>query len=154
MRNLKTMILFLMLLLACNAMLKGQANSYDLMPQPAEISAGEGRLVIDGGFRVAFAAYHDPQLKEEAVRLLRHEPRLQLAAARLVARLSKQTGIPMATGWLEPDPAKATLVIQVERAGEAVQSVREDESYTLDVTPQQARLKAITPLGALHGIET
>src|SRR5437763_12368696 len=81
MRNLKAMILFLTLLLASNPMLKGQANSYDLMPQPAEISAGEGRLVIDGGFRVAFAAYHAPKLKEEAVRLLRHESRLQLAAA-------------------------------------------------------------------------
>jgi hexosaminidase len=134
-------------------MLKGQSDNLNLMPQPAEISMGEGRLAIDGSFTVDFAGYHDPQSRDEAVRLLRQEPRLQEAAVRLVRRLSKQTGIPMEDGFVPTSP-HPTLVIQVERAGEAVQSVREDESYSLEVTPQQARLKALTPVGALRGMET
>jgi hexosaminidase len=35
-----------------------------------------------------------------------------------------------------------------------VQSVKEDESYQLAITPQQARLTAATPVGALRGMET
>jgi len=35
-----------------------------------------------------------------------------------------------------------------------VQSFKEDESYTLEVSPKQARLKSPTPVGALRGMET
>jgi hexosaminidase len=96
-------------------------------------------LVIDGSFRVALEGYQ--------------EPRLEAAAARLLRRLSLETGIPF-RGGLENEPGKATLVLECDHAGEAVQSVREDESYQLDVTPQQARLTAPTPVGALRGVET
>jgi len=116
-----------------------QAQTYDLMPQPAKLEPGSGRLVIDGNFRVALEGYQ--------------EPRLEAAAARLIQRLSLETGIPFPDG-LEKEPGKATLVFHCEHAGEAVQSVREDESYQLDVTPQQARLSAPTPVGVLRGMET
>ncbi len=112
------------------------AQTYNLMPQPAEIEPGSGRLVIDGSFRVALDGYR--------------EPRLEAAAARLIQRLALQTGIPF-RGGLENEPAKATLVLHCDHAGEAVQSVREDESYQLDVTPQQARLSAPTPVGCCGG---
>ena len=56
------------------------------------------------------------------------------------------------------DPAAsdntATLVIQCERAGEAVPSLKENESYSLEVTDKQARLVAPTVVGALRGLET
>jgi len=81
------------------------------------------------------------------------EPRLEAVAARLTRRLSLQTGIPMPAG-LEANPGKAALVLHCDHAGEAVQSVREDESYQLDVTAQQARLTAPTPVGVLRGAET
>ena len=45
-------------------------------------------------------------------------------------------------------------MIQCDHAGEAVQSVKEDECYKLEVTTQQARLSAVTPVGVLRGIET
>lgn len=138
-RKSRTPLWLLIASLACTPMVKGQNNNLNLMPQPAEVSAGEGRLVIDGSFTVALKGYT--------------EPRLQKAAARLMARLSVQTGIPMA-GAIEPDAAKATLVIECRHAGEKIQSVKEDESYTLDVTPQQAHLDAPTPVGVLRGIET
>ncbi|MGD0695027.1 MAG: family 20 glycosylhydrolase [Terriglobia bacterium] len=140
-------------ILGASAMLRAQNTELNLMPQPAELSVGSGRLVIDGAFRVAFADYRDPRSQAEVIRVLRQEPRLQGAAVRMVRRLSTQTGIPLGEG-IEPDPVRATLVIQCERAGEAVQSIREDESYTLEVTPQQARIAARTPVGAMRGMET
>ncbi|HEV2425647.1 MAG TPA: family 20 glycosylhydrolase [Terriglobia bacterium] len=112
---------------------------YNLMPQPAELTPGEGRLAIDGSFRVALTGYQEPRLRD--------------AAWRMIDRLTRQTGIPL-DHQLETDASKATFVIACERAGEVVQSVKEDESYTLEVTPPQARLSATTPVGVLRGIET
>ncbi len=115
----------------------GQENN--LMPQPAELTRGEGRLAIDGSFRIALEGYT--------------EPRLEAAVQRLLLRLTRQTGIPV-NDEVSKDPSKATLVIHCDHAGEPVQTVREDESYRLEVTPQQGRLAAPTPVGALRGIET
>lgn len=126
-------------LLCAAALRAASAQSNDLMPQPASFTAGQGRLTIDGGFRVSLAGYE--------------EPRLTAAAERLIARLAKQTGIPLAPG-LESDSSKAALVVQCDHAGEAVQSVQEDESYHLEITTRQARLTAPTPVGALRGMET
>ena len=95
--------------------------------------------MIDESFRVALEGYQ--------------EPRLQAAAARLLRRLSFETGIPFRNG-LENESGKATLVLHCDHAGELVQSVRENESYQLDVTSQQARLTAATPVGVLRGVET
>ena len=137
MRLLSPGILLLAGVFTAARTLSGQ--SLNLMPQPAEIATGEGRLTIDGTFRLALTGYQ--------------EPRLQAAATRLIERLSAQTGIPM-TAHPESNASNVTLVIQCDHAGEAVQSVKEDESYTLEVTSQQARLTAPTPVGALRGMET
>jgi hexosaminidase len=119
------------------AMLFGQGNN--LMPQPAELTAGEGRLVIDGAFQVALMGYQ--------------ETRLQAAATRFIARLRAQTGIPFSE-HPEGDASKGTLVIECAHAGETAQSIKEDESYTLRVTARQARLSAPAPVGILRGLET
>ncbi len=110
----------------------------DLMPLPASVSWGDGKLVVDSTFRVALAGYKDP--------------RIVAAAGRLPARLTRQTGVPISKA--SGEAATATLVIECKGPGERVQSPREDESYRLDVTPLQARIAAPTPVGALHGIET
>jgi hexosaminidase len=116
-----------------------QGQTYNLMPQPAQLVPGSGRLAIDAGFRVALEGYQ--------------EPRLEAAAVRLIRRLSRQTGIPLSY-VLETDPSKATLVLHCDHAGEQVQSIKEDESYQLEVGSRQARLTASTPVGVLRGIET
>ena len=105
------------------------------MPVPAAVTRGEGELAIDANFRLAFEGYR--------------EPRLTAAGLRLTARLSRATGVPRVPGAAAP-----ALVVQCQGPGEAVQTEREVESYTLEVTPKQARLTAATPLGALHGMET
>ncbi|MBS1872621.1 MAG: family 20 glycosylhydrolase [Acidobacteria bacterium] len=109
----------------------------DLMPLPAQYEARAGRLVIDGAFRVKVSGYT--------------EPRLTRAAARTVDRLFKQTGIPT------PQAAAAgpaTLLIECKGPSKPIQTLGEDESYTLEVDPTQARLSAANPLGVLRGLET
>ncbi|MBZ5561218.1 MAG: beta-N-acetylhexosaminidase [Acidobacteriia bacterium] len=133
-RGLKVLVL---VVLGGAMALRAQENN--LMPQPAELTWGQGRLTIDDSFRVALEGYT--------------EPRLQASAERLLERLAGQTGIPV-SDEVSKDSSKATLVIDCDHAGERVQTVREDESYRLEVTPQQARLGAPTPVGVLRGIET
>jgi hexosaminidase len=116
------------------------AHAQDLMPLPASVTPGEGALVIDTGFQITMTGYQ--------------EPRLRAAAARVVARIARQTGLPL-SGAFEPDAAAtATLVLDTRAPGEAVQSPAADESYTLEVTTQQARISANEPTGIMRGIET
>jgi hexosaminidase len=59
---------------------------------------------------------------------------------------------------LEPissaEPNQVTMQILCEDSGESPQSVGTDESYRLEVTEQQARLSARSPVGAMRGMET
>jgi hexosaminidase len=109
------------------------------MPVPAELAFHDGSLPIDSSFTVALSGSSDP--------------RLDRAAARLIERLSKQTGIRFLAG-VGGIPADAALEIHVEGSAGAILQVVEDESYELVVTRDKARLTAATPYGALRGIET
>ncbi len=114
--------------------------AYDLMPVPAKIVPGEGRMHIDRNFSfIQLSGYR--------------EPRLEAAAARLVEHVAIKTGIPMNPG-LGMHPPEAPLVVYCDHASAPVQLAREDESYRLTVTPMGARLDAPNPLGVLRGMET
>ena len=110
----------------------------NLMPWPAKISFGQGTLRIDQSFRVAITGSPDA--------------RVQAAADRLIRRLALDTGMPLAIG-LAP-ASEATLVMHCGGASEPIQKLGEDESYHLEISPQQARLTAPNALGVLHGLET
>jgi hexosaminidase len=118
-------------LLLCLLLAAMMAPAQNLMPWPARIAHRDGRLEL-GTFRVALAGFRDTTLER--------------AAARLVERLARRTGVPFPVG-VAADASEATLVIECPQAGAA-------ESYTLDVTPRQARIEAGAPAGALHGMET
>jgi hexosaminidase len=110
-----------------------------LMPQPAHLSQQEGRLTLTPSFTAITDHYRDA--------------RLDAAMARSLNRLKTQTGISIQTS--PPDAgASGALVVSVDGPGETIQSVAEDESYSLDVTPRGARLHAATVVGAMHGLET
>ncbi len=114
--------------------------AHDLMPVPARIQPGQGRLALDQNFSfIQLNGYR--------------EPRLEAAAARLVEHVARKTGIPMmpAMGDLPPN---APLVVYCDHASAPVQNVGEDESYRLTVTAMGARLDAPNPLGVLRGMET
>jgi hexosaminidase len=113
------------------------------MPLPVKVETAPGRLAVDGSFSVAATGSTDL--------------RLESALNRFVARVSRQTGIPMLTAR-PPDASRATLRVECAGVpsgpGTEDPSLGEDESYRLDVAPDGARLKAATVAGALHGLET
>ncbi len=114
--------------------------AHSLMPVPAKLQPGVGRLRIDQNFAfVQLTGYR--------------EPRLEAAAARLVEDVARKTGIPMRPGVGLHAPS-AALIVYCDHAGAAVQSAPEDESYRLTVTAVGARLDAPNPLGVLRGMAT
>ncbi|HEY6225434.1 MAG TPA: family 20 glycosylhydrolase, partial [Gemmatimonadales bacterium] len=110
-----------------------------VMPMPRSIDLGQGRLRIDSGFSVALTGFTDD--------------RLTRAVKRTMGRLARRTGITLADTSVR-DSATARLVIQAQGGGEAIQTEKEDESYTLEVTPERAALQAPTVVGVLRGVET
>jgi hexosaminidase len=115
-----------------------QQPALNLMPFPASVQPGTGNLRVDSSFSVALAGHA--------------EPRLDRAVERFLLQLARQTALPIS---LKPSKVgKATLVIQTDHASKEIQEVGEDESYILDVSTASARIRAATPLGALHGLQT
>ena len=57
-------------------------------------------------------------------------------------------------GHRATDAETATLVIHCEGPAGYAPAVREDESYTLTINPEQAHLNAPSPYGVLRGLET
>jgi hexosaminidase len=109
-----------------------------LMPWPSQIDFKSGILSLDHPLRI------------EAVGC---DSRVNHAVDRFRAQLSVQTG----NLYRHADPeAKDNLPLTIHCAsqGLAVQSVNEDESYTLTVESTGAKLDAATPLGAMHGMQT
>ena len=111
------------------------AASPALMPLPAKIEYGTGALPIDFHFA--------------AVATGPSSARLDSTIARLVARLSRQTGIPM-----QPDTTAPKLRIECASESAEYPAVGDDESYQLDVTPSGARITAPTRWGAMRGVAT
>ena len=138
-------------LLATLAALSGTANQAGqrpnqppgfvntLMPQPANLSAKEGRFTLTPSFAVIPEGYHDA--------------RLEAAIARTIERLAVKTGISIPTSS-PASTASGSLVVEVEGAGQKIQSVDEDESYSLEVTVSGVKLHAATVVGAMRGLET
>jgi len=109
-----------------------------LMPKPATVRAGAGRLLIDHSFSIAVTGYKDARLERTVERFLQN--------------LARQTGTP--EGDEVSDASRAKLVIHADHANKVVQELGEDESYTLEVGDAAAKLSAPTPLGILRGLQT
>ena len=111
----------------------------NLMPQPASLTATPGRFLLTPQFSAGTTQFNSPRLDaaiHEAMRQLRQKTGLALAEQ------SASTG----TG--------SQLTIAVQGAGEEIQSVDEDESYSLSVTPTGVHLEAATVVGAMRGLQT
>jgi hexosaminidase len=111
-----------------------------LMPVPASIRVDSGRLPITRSFTAVITTFRNE--------------RLNRGVERALTRLALHTGLEIAREPQRPSAGPATLIIHVRSAGQAVQTMTEDESYTLDVTPEQCTLEAATVVGALRGLET
>ncbi len=117
-------VLFLVFLVAATA------AEGALMPLPWKVTRTAGRLSIGPGFEIRNHGCPDA------------------AAARFRARIAKQTGIPSIGG------GGAALQITCLGPAPGWPTLGEDESYTLDVTPDGAQLTAPTATGVLRGFET
>ena len=109
-----------------------------LLPQPSSLRADTGQFFFTADFSVSTDEFHDPRLDQ--------------AIARAMRRLADETGLQFTA-----KPAAgvtAPFVVSVDSAGERIQSVDENESYSLDVTPQGVHLSAATELGAIRGLAT
>ncbi len=136
--RLRRLGMLILCVLLYPTMTTAQQPALNLMPLPANLQSGTGGLRVDSTFSMAFTGYT--------------ELRLERAGERFLRQLARQTGLPLA---LKPGKAaKATLVIQTDHASKEIQEVGEDESYILDVSSASARLRASTPLGTMHGLQT
>jgi hexosaminidase len=111
-----------------------------LMPLPRSIQTGQGSLGLRAHFHARFAGNHDA--------------RLDAALDRFLARLDYRCGGIRRMQHDAPADAPNLVTLQVAGPGQAVQSVDEEESYKLNVTPQGATITAATDVGAMRGLET
>jgi hexosaminidase len=112
-----------------------------LMPWPENVKTvpGSTRFIVENSFSVSVLANADRHLRK--------------AVAIFLDDLRRHTGsLPLDFAFAEPQ--KGQLQISVEHASKEIQELGEDESYTLEVTPSAANLKASTTLGAMRGLQT
>ncbi|HEV7905232.1 MAG TPA: family 20 glycosylhydrolase [Pyrinomonadaceae bacterium] len=115
------------------------APQHNLMPVPASVRFDAGRLAVNNTFSIAARGQQDARLTSGIARFLR--------------RIEGRTVLELPRG-LAADASAATLVVESSAPGQAVPSVEENESYTLEVSDRQAVLKAPTTVGVLRGLET
>ncbi len=141
MRLLNTILALLVVSVMCAAQSTPVAfiDQPRVMPIPASLKLGSGQMRLGPDFRVAFVGYTDA--------------RLDASVGRMVKRLTHRTGIELPVKY-SADPAMAALVIECESGGKALPEFGDDESYTLEVTPKHATLKANLPVGVMYGLET
>lgn len=111
----------------------------NLMPQPTSIETSSGDYVLSSQFRAVATRFDNP--------------RLDAAIHRTIEQLRGKTGLPLLP-QTSPAGTPAPLTIEVQGPGEVVQSIDENETYTLSVTPTGVHIEAATVVGAMHGLET
>src|ERR1700733_16315982 len=108
-------------------------SSLALMPLPSSFTRGEGALTVTpaGGSGSTFTYRYDQT----------HDARLEAAVKGAVLQLDRTCGGDVRRSTVDhPDSATPSLTISVAKPSEPVQTINEDESYQLSVTPQGARL--------------
>jgi hexosaminidase len=134
-------VLTLILVACCSSSFAQADRPISLMPLPGHLTAGSGELTIGGKFRL--------ELEADA-----KDPLAISAAHRALAALDKRTGRTLRLDRVKAGSSRApqSLLVVVHAAAEMKMGV--DESYSLTVTRDGARLEAATSVGALRGLAT
>jgi hexosaminidase len=109
----------------------------NLMPKPSEMSFDSGALSLQSTFAVETPGISDARLTD--------------AINRTVRRIEFISGL-RHTGRGVSGTTK--LVVKVNQSDSVVQSLDEDETYSLSVKSSGAEIDAPTEVGAMHGLET
>lgn len=117
------------------------ARTRGLMPVPSHVQWRTGVMPLTVGFNVA------------ATGAARQDDRIEAALSRLLMRIARRTALNL-DPWLRGNPATAGLRVNCQAAGPHFPTLGEDESYRLEISPEQARLEAPGIAGALRGLET
>ena len=110
-----------------------------LLPEPARLTVNQGGLQWNSSFSASTPHFHNA--------------RLDAAIQRTLRELEGKTGTPLSKE-VRTEATGATLVIDVQGAGETIQSLDENESYSLTVTSSGVTLEAATVVGAMRGLQT
>ena len=138
-----------------HAAVAAPAQTRHLLPVPASVQWGEGRLRIDSTFSIAVRGYRDARLTGAVYRMVRRlESRVGSSLTHQPAGAAPRGPAGEPDRSLAADAAHAALVVEAQGPGQAVQTETEDESYALDVSPAQAVLRAPTVVGVIRGLET
>ncbi len=109
-----------------------------LMPAPVKVESAPGKLAVNANFGVETVGGASA--------------RLAPAVKSFLARVSRQTGVIYAP--LPPAPGDARKLVIECAGGPEYPTLGEDESYTLDVSGTEARIKAATADGVIHALAT
>ena len=116
------------------------ADSLILMPWPRHIELMNGKFRLKRNLTVSVAGNPAPRMYDGATRFLR--------------QLQRMTGLFLTQASVTPADTSSysSFAIHVNRPGKV--QLGEDESYSLEVTPDRIELKAEDDIGALHGLQT
>lgn len=140
---MRTHLAVVVLLCSAVPVVAQQSITLDVMPVPLSVAPhdGGGRQRLDGSFSVAIVGLTDE--------------RLERGVSRMLTRLARRTDLSFSK---DPrgaaDSTAARLVITAGAPGQAIQTETEDESYSLDLSPERGSLVAPTVVGVLRGLET
>ena len=132
---------YLILLLLC---LIGASPLYSqqhhLLPVPKQLVFGEQRFQIDNGFHVVLNDTTNSRAGQAVLRFLR--------------RIDNRTQLLIAKEFYKKPLANQGPYLLIEFTRKGLLKPGEDESYSLQITGDQAVLKATTDIGVLYGLET
>ncbi len=117
------------------------AQQLPLMPWPSQVSTGQGTLRIGVDFSISISGAGSV------------DSRVKAGALRVMTRLARQTGLPLAATLSKTEDAPLNIVVE-RRDHPGPQKLGDDESYALLIAPDRIRLSSDGPLGALRGMET
>ncbi len=135
---------FFIFTLIISAVCAGLAQDFqtarrNLMPVPVNVNWKNGRLPVTKNFTVAVSGKTDERLKNYIFRVMR---RLE---GRTVLEFSRD---------FSSDAANSSLLIETQSTGNAIPQLGDDESYSLEISENRAKISAPTTVGAMRGLET
>jgi len=120
-----------------SSLLPAQTFTNTLLPQPAHLTASDGHLPWTPALTISIPRHRDA--------------RLEAALDRTLEQIQGQTRV--AKPGLTAS-GSAVLILDVDGPGQTIQSVDEDESYTIAITPASAHIHAATTVGAIRALTT